>query len=121
MKLFTKQFLDALEKYPYRSQDGKGLEAKVLGRFFLPGSAVTWYVLENDEKIENDPYNSTGVHYVYGLVDIGYGLEYGCFSLEEIEKARSNFCRLPAERDFSVKPGKMTLGECMRMYSEDFI
>lgn len=121
MKLFTKEFLNALEKFPYRSQDGKGQEAKVIGRFFLPGSAVTWYVLENDEQEENDPFNSTGVHYVYGLVDLGYGLEYGYFSLEEIETARSNFFRLPAERDLSVKPGQMTLGECMKMYSEDFI
>ena len=47
MMLFTKAFEKAIAKFPIRSQDGKGKDAKVLGRFFC--GSYTWYILEGND------------------------------------------------------------------------
>lgn len=110
MKLFTKEIENALKKYGYCSQDGKGLEAKVIARFF-GGSSCTWYILEGTE--EHD--------ILYGLASIGYGFEYGYISRNELENLKFPPLNLPVERDKSIKPLKYTLGECMKRYKERMI
>ena len=106
MKLFTKAIENALKKFPYGSQDGKGENAKVIARFF-GGSAFTCYILEDE-----------GDGIFYGLVNIGYGFEYGSISRAELESLRFPPFGLPVERDSSVDPLKKTLGECMKVYGE---
>lgn len=107
MKLFTKPVENAIEKTPFYSQDGKKGEAKVIARFFLQN--CTWYVLEGN--------NATGE--LYGLVDMGYGFEYGYFDRRQLETVRGAW-GLGVERDLSIKPLKMTVAECMTMYGETF-
>jgi len=53
MDLLTKEIEAALDKHPLYSQDGKGGKALVLAKFFLPGTAWTWYILEGG-RIELD-------------------------------------------------------------------
>jgi len=109
MKLFTKAIEKALVKCPYLSQDGKGKDAKVIARFF--GGCYTAYILESTE----DP------DILYGVASLGYGFEYGSVSRSELEKLRLPPFGLPLERDISVEPLKMTLGECMNRYRESFM
>lgn len=104
MKLITKAIENALNKMGYRSQDGMGRDAKVIARYFR-GNA-TWYVLEKDEGAN-----------VFGLVDLGYGFEYGYFSMDELEQINKAYV-LGVERDSFVKPLKQTLGELMDLYGE---
>lgn len=106
-KLFTKQIEKALQKvHPY-TQDGMGMDAKVIARFF-GGSSFTCYILEPTD----DP------DIFFGLVNIGYGFEYGDISRQQLESLRFKPFGLPVERDISIDPLKKTLGECFSLYSE---
>lgn len=49
MKLITKALEKTFAKYPLYSQDGKGNDAVVIAKFFLPGSGFTWYVTEAEK------------------------------------------------------------------------
>lgn len=102
--LFTDEVNKALKKYPYRSQDGKGKDAKVICRIF--GGCYTAYILEADER-EDD--------ILYGIASFGYGFEYGTIYKPSLEA--SSFL----ERDTSVIPEQKTLGECMKLYNEKFM
>lgn len=106
MKLITKEIQNALNKMGSHSQDGLGKDAKVIARYFR-GSA-TWYVLEKDQGSD-----------VFGLVDLGYGFEYGYFSMDELEQINRTYL-LGVERDLFVKPLKQTLGELMNLYGEEY-
>lgn len=44
----TNEIEAALEQHPLYSQDGKGAQALVLAKFFLPGTSWTWYILEGN-------------------------------------------------------------------------
>lgn len=115
--LVTKAVYRALEKMPYRSQDNKKLDAKVIARYFL--ASMTAYVLEADNLEE-------GI--VFGLIDCGnYGFEYGAISLYElagvaipvtINGHRFEHIKVAIERDINVKPLKKTLGQCIEIYVE---
>lgn len=50
MKLLTKAIEKKLEKFPLMSQDGKGVEANVVCKFFSPVGSWTWYVLEGEKN-----------------------------------------------------------------------
>lgn len=102
-KLLTKEILKSLP--PYGSQDGKGDAAIVYAKFFTPYSNWVWLVLESDD-VEN-----TGI--LYGLVK-GHEVEYGSFSLKELESLKGPMGVQGVERDSSFKP--MTLGEAKRRY-----
>ncbi len=99
--LLTKEIRDSLP--PYGSQDGKGDAAIVYAKFFTPYSNWTWLVLEED--LENGC--------LYGLVK-GHEVEYGSFSLEELESLEGPMGLQGVERDTSFKP--MTLGEAKKLY-----
>lgn len=103
-KLLTKEIEKLIAKYPYRSQDGKGLDAKVLVKYFLPCGAHTWYITEG-EKLEN------GDYILYGWVNFGYGYEFGPVLLSELENTEVNFLwgYVQIERDIMVNNGKDTL------------
>ena len=77
---------------PLYSQDGKGLEALALVKFFSPDSNWTWWATEFD------PDQSI----FFGLVE-GFEKELGYFTLEQIEEARGPY-GLPIERDIWFEP-----------------
>lgn len=91
MKLLTKAIEKKLEKFPLNSQDGKGVEAKVVCKFFSPVGSWTWYVLEGTKSQDGD-------WEFYGIVVNDYGAEYGYFSLKELENLSLPF-GLKVERD----------------------
>lgn len=91
MKLLTKAIEKKLEKFPLRSQDEKGVEAKVVCKFFAPVGSWTWYVLEGDIQEDGD-------WMFFGIVVNDYGAEYGYFSLKELENLSLPF-GLKVERD----------------------
>ena len=95
MKLITKQIENRLAKYPLYSQDGKGLKAKILCKFFNPCGAGTWYVLEA-EKLPNGDYR------FFGIVDL-FEREYGYFLLSQLQSVRNRF-GLGIERDKYFTP-----------------
>lgn len=103
-KLFTKAVENAMKKVPIGSQDGLGMDAKVLVRLF--GGRCTWYILEGDGD------------FLYGLANLGYGFEYGSMSRPEFEQVQLMY-PWAIERDIMVDPLKMTLGQCMKRYNEE--
>ena len=92
MKLLTKEVLRKLPKL--YSQDGKGLEAIAVVKFFTPDGGWTWYATEFDGK---DTF--------FGLVD-GFEKELGYFSLSELQSVRGKL-GLPIERDRYFQPTKL--------------
>lgn len=53
MQLMTKTIEMKLSRFPYRSQEGKGLEAEVIVKYF-GGSNATWLVTEGDQQEDGD-------------------------------------------------------------------
>ena len=108
----------ALKSMPFGSQDSRYLSAKVVARYY--SCAYTAYVLENG----NETGEIDGL--VYGIARIGDNeFEYGDLSLSEFAQLRipmqlseSTFA-VGIERDDSVLPLKMTLGECFAKYGEE--
>jgi hypothetical protein len=76
---------------PLYSQEDKGEEAIAHVKFFTPAGSWTWYASEFD-----------GEDLLFGLV-AGFELEYGYFSLSELEEVRGPM-GLPIERDLYYKP-----------------
>lgn len=123
-KMITNQILLALRKTPYAStakvdKDDK----KVIARYFMPGAACTWYVLEDDSFFSDEDHKDNN-HIepnmvVFGAATIGDGLELGSISLKEVFEFRGKF-GLRAERDISVKPLAETLGTLRHRYGEDW-
>ena len=89
MQLMTKEIEKKASKFPLGSQDGKGLDAEIIVKFFDPTGSGTWYVLEYDP--ENKIF--------FGLVSL-HELEYGEFSLEDLESVKGRF-GLGIERDIN--------------------
>lgn len=101
MKLMTKAIEKALPKlYATDGQDTK----KVAVKFFLTGSAWTWYVVEGEQgEYEVNPMVDDGPTYMdwkfFGLVVNGYGeQEWGYFMLSDLQRIRNRF-GLGVERD----------------------
>jgi len=87
------------------ANEEKGLEVQAVVKFFLPGSSWTWYASEGS-PVDADGYYDTDkpkVDFIFfGLVD-GLELEFGYFSLRELESVRSPL-GLPIERDLDFEP-----------------
>lgn len=124
MKMLTNPIIAAIKKTPYAATDGTPRDdKKVIARYFLPGTACTWYVLE-DNNFFSDEEHKDADHIdpnmnVFGAATIGYGLELGSISLKEVFETRGAF-GLRAERDISVKPLAETLGTLRQRYCEDW-
>lgn len=92
MQLMTKAIENRLSKFPYRSQEGKGLEAEVIVKYF-GGSSATWLITEGDQQEDGD-------WEFYGYVTLdGSEWEWGYFQLSEIMSLRFRPFGLGAERD----------------------
>ena len=87
----------------YRGEE-RGLNAVAQVKFFSPDSNWTWYASEFD-----------GEDVFFGLVN-GYALEFGYFSLSELEQTRGRM-GLPIERDRYYEP--KTLGELEAMHQQE--
>lgn len=119
MRLVTSEIKKAMQKFPIYSQDKAKGNAKVIARYFV--SNCTWYVLESEKDCDE----------VFGLADIGQGLEYGYFCMSELESIEltgklrigNKILEYPlrVERDLQIEPLEYTLAECMDLYNESFI
>ena len=50
MTLLTKQIISKFEKHPIHSQDGKGMDAEVLVKYFNPCGSGTWLITEAERE-----------------------------------------------------------------------
>lgn len=94
--LMTKELEKKLEKYPIGSQDGKGMDAEVLVKYFNPCRAGTWLITEG-EKQEN------GDWLFFGYCNI-FEWEWGYVMLSELESVRLPF-GLKIERELYSSGG----------------
>lgn len=79
---------------PLYSGEKSGLDALAQVKFFTPDSNWTWYASEFD-----------GEDIFFGLVS-GFEIEYGCFSLKELQETRGPMGLL-IERDIHFEPKTM--------------
>lgn len=93
----TKEIEKKFEKRPLGSQEGKGLDAEVLVKFFNPYGAGTWIITEA-EKQENGDWLMFGYCHILEW-------EWGYVSLKELieTKVRVFGINLPLERDLYAK------------------
>ena len=94
--LMTKELEKTLNKYPIGSQDGKGMDAKVIVKYFNPCGAGTWLITEG-EKQEN------GDWLLFGYCHL-FEWEWGYVMLSELESITLPF-GLSIERELYVTGG----------------
>lgn len=97
MKLITKEIENWLKKFPFGSQDGEGKGAQALVKFF-GGGACTWLVTEAQRT-------GDGSWDFYGLANLGFGWEWGWFSLAELQDLKFPPFGLGIERDMYLPAG----------------
>ena len=83
MLLMTKELEKKFGKYPIGSQDGKGLDAEVVVKYFCPAGSGTWLITEG-ERQEN------GDWLLFGYCHI-FEWEWGYVTLSELENIRILF------------------------------
>ncbi len=88
MKLMTKEIEQRFEKLG--SQDGKGMDAEVVVKYFNPTGVGTWLITEGT-KLENGDWE------LFGYCDLGFP-EWGYVMLSELKSVRLPF-GLSIERD----------------------
>jgi hypothetical protein len=91
MKLLTKEIENKFKRTPLYSQDGKGLNANILCKFFMTCSDFTYYVLEAEKQADND-------WLLFGICTLNGSTEYGYQLLSELQSVRNRF-GLGVERD----------------------
>jgi len=103
MRLMTKAIESQLPAL--YTNDGKGLDAIAVVKFFTPDSNWTWYATEGS-AVDANGFMDTDRPKVdflfFGLVD-GEDQELGYFSLNELTQIRGSL-GLPVERDLHWKP-----------------
>ena len=90
MKLLTKVIISKFEKHPFHSQDGKGMDAEVLVKYFNPCGAGTWLITEAEEQKDGD-------WLLFGYIHI-HEWEWGYVLLSELLNLRLPF-GMAIERD----------------------
>ncbi len=103
MKLMTKEIEEALTKYPYGSQDGKGMDAKVIIKYFNPMGVGTWIITEGEKQEDGD-------WLLYGYCHI-HEWEWGPVMLSELQNFKGKF-GLGIERDLYL-PENSTVRSCL--------
>jgi len=110
MELLTKEIKKALP--PLYSGEEIYISKKVfVCKFFNPCGAGTWYVCEGS-RIWPDDHDDDDWQF-FGLVDLGYGQEWGYFNLSELESVITPL-GLGIERDIHFE------NEPASKYAEDF-
>jgi len=89
MELLTEEILSKFESHPIRSQDGKGLDAEVLVKYFNPCGRGTWLVTEAER--DSDDWR------LFGYCRL-FEWEWGYLMLSELQSIRLPF-GMAIERD----------------------
>ena len=112
-KIITKEIVKMMEKYPLYSQDGKGLDAKLLFKVFNPYGSGTWLITEAEKQEDGD-------YLLYGLCHL-FEWEWGYVMLSDLLTTRINVfgCKLPLERDIYTKNCKVR--DCLSRSEIDFL
>lgn len=77
MLLMTKELEKAFLEYPLYSQEDKGVESKVVVKYFNPCGAGTWLITEGEKQEDGD-------WLFYGYCHI-FEWEWGYVTLSELE------------------------------------
>ena len=93
MKLFTKEIEKKFIKHPFGSQDGKGMNADVLVKYFNPYGRGTWLITEAEKQDDGD-------WLMFGYCHI-FDWEWGYVMLSDIMDTKVNVfgCKMSLERD----------------------
>ena len=94
-KLITKADEKKFERFPMKSQDGKGGDAEVLVKFFYPYGSGTWLVTEAEKQED-------GTWLFFGAAHI-HEWEWGYFSEAELRSV-IKFGRPAIERERYAPP-----------------
>ena len=105
MKLLTNEIVSKFENHPIGSQDGKGLDAEVLVKYFNPCGAGTWLITEAER--EGDDWRLFGYCHIFEW-------EWGYLMLSELESLRLPF-GMTVERDL------YTSGKIVRDFLADYV
>lgn len=90
---------------PLYSNEQIGLESLAPVKYFTPDSNWTWYASEGS-PVDEDGYYDTDkdkVDYLFFGLVIGFEIEFGYFSLTELQSAHGSL-GLPVERDLYYEP-----------------
>lgn len=101
MKLMTKELEKKFEKFPAGSQDGKGMEAEVVAKFFTPVGAGTWLITEGT-PLPNGDWEFFGYCHITCW-------EWGYVLLSQLQSVRLPL-GLGIERDLYI-PDHATVGQ----------
>lgn len=104
MLLMTKEMEKKFQKYPLGAQDGKGMDAIVVAKFFNPVGAGTWLITEGTKQEDGD-------WLLFGYCHI-FEWEWGYVSLGELQSITLPF-GLGIERDLYLQQGA-TVGDCVK-------
>lgn len=109
MKLWNKELERKAKSFPFYSQDGKGMQAKILVKYFNPYGAGTWLITEA-EKQDNGDWLFFGYCHIFEW-------EWVYVSLSELiqTKVKVFGYLLSLERDLYI-PNGMTVEECLKRY-----
>lgn len=80
MMLITKEIEAEFKKHPFGSQDGMGMDANVLVKYFNPIGSGTWIITEAEKQEDGD-------WLLYGYCHI-FVWEWGYVTLSELQKQR---------------------------------
>lgn len=83
MRLMTKELEKALKQYPIGSQDGKGMDAQVIVKYFNPYVFGTWLITEGEKQED-------GSWLLFGYCHL-FEWEWGYISLSELENVELPF------------------------------
>ena len=83
MRLMTKELEKALKQYPIGSQDGKGMDAQVIVKYFNPYVFATWLITEGEKQED-------GNWLLFGYCHL-FEWEWGYISLSELENVELPF------------------------------
>ena len=107
MKLITKEIEKKFEEFPLYSQDGKGLNAEVLVKFFNPTGVGIWYITEANKLKDGD-------YEMFGYCHLGddENAEFGNILLSDLEDIKLPQ-DLKIERDMYLENG-INLGNALK-------
>ena len=91
MKLMTEELEKRFKDFPLYSQDGKGLDAQIVVKYFNPSGAGTWLITEGERQEDGD-------WLLFGYCHIQVW-EWGYVSLNELMKYRDPLTGLGIEID----------------------
>ena len=96
--LMTRELEEKFVDYPIGSQDGKGMDADVVVKYFNPCGRGTWLITEGEKQDNGD-------WLLFGYCNL-FEWEWGYVSLSELESVRLPF-GLTIERELYITGGKV--------------